>query len=160
VKRLYLSYELSWRTNADEKLVRNREWKEERARILTLDDYKCTYCGYRAEKGQNVDHIDGDPKNNAVDNLEVTCPDCHKVLHAGLWVAVKHMMRLFNKSNYSQNDIIRLTREMRSGGKTDKEIIEFLGLKEPMPWKEDLEYLKPLHAFISSAPSRNRRNPT
>jgi hypothetical protein len=149
---LFPSYELSWRTEEDDAFRQSSAWKKIRLRILNRDDYTCAYCGYRAEKYQQVNHIDGNPKNNDDSNLEVICPECHKVMHSGLWCKVKKTMILFESSNYSQTEIIRITREMRSQGKKDDEIIDYLGLKNRMPWMQDLAYLKPLFAFITSAP--------
>lgn len=106
-----------------------------------------------------MNHIDGNPKNNTDSNLEVVCPDCHRVMHAGLWVVVKGTMKIYNKSNYPQSDIVRITREMRAQGSKDEEIIKFLGLAGPMPWKQDLAYLKPLYAFNTSVRPRESSKP-
>ncbi len=151
MKPLFPSYELSWRTAEDRKFLKSSAWRKIRFRILERDDFTCAYCGFRSEKGQHVNHINGDPKNNDDSNLETICPDCHKVTHAGLWVVKKRTMKLFAKSKYSQNEIIRITREMRSQGKDDDEIIRFLGLEEPMPWIQGLDYLRSLYAFNTSA---------
>ena len=85
MKPLYPSFELGWRTEEDREFFQSSAWRSIRKRILKRDDYTCAYCGYRSEKRQNVHHIDGNPKNNDDSNLEVVCPDCHKVMHAGLW---------------------------------------------------------------------------
>jgi rubredoxin len=159
VKPLFLSYELSWRTKEDAEFMKSDAWRQIRVRILQRDNFTCQYCGYRAEKGQHVNHVDGDPKNNADSNLELACPDCHKVMHAGLWVAVKRTMKLYEKSKYSQSNIVRMTREMRAQGKKDEQIIKFLGLEGPMPWKQDLAYLKPLFAFNTSVSPRESPKP-
>ena len=37
---------------------------------------------------------------------------------------------MYEESKYSQNDIVRITGEMREQGKSDEEIIAFLGLKK------------------------------
>lgn len=159
MKQLYPAYELSWRTEEDEAFMRSAEWKRIRQAILVRDHFTCQYCGFTSEKGMNVGHIDGNPKNNSDANLEVVCPDCHKVMHAGLWVVVKGTMRLYRVSKCSQTEIIRRTREMRAEGKTDNEIISSLGLEQRMPWKQDLEYLRPLFAFILSGPARETHKP-
>ena len=51
-------------------------------------------------------------------------------MHGGLWAAVKGLIIVFKKSRYTQNEIVAATRQMRSAGRADKEIIEHLGLEE------------------------------
>lgn len=71
-------------------------------------------------------------------------------MHYGLWCTKMRTMQMYGKSKYSQNDIVRITRKMRSEGTSDEAIIEYLGLEQPLPWMQDQEYLKPLFAFNSS----------
>lgn len=160
LKKLVPGYELSWRTGDDEKLVKSSKWKNEiRPRILLRDNHTCRYCGFRSEKGMHVSHKDGNPKNNRAGNLEVVCSMCHMITHAGLWCAVFDVVDLYAESKYSQNDIVRITREMREKGKRDDEIISFLGLKSPMHWRQDLTYLSRLYGFVSSRRPRSRTKP-
>jgi hypothetical protein len=98
----------------------------------------------------NINHIDGNPKNNDEANLETVCQMCHMIMHSGLWCATYKVIDLYLESKYSQNDIIRITREMREKGKSDNEIVKFLGLRKPTPWRQDLKYLANLFGFISS----------
>jgi hypothetical protein len=151
MKQLKLGYELSWRTKADEQFMKSAEWKKNiRPRILTRDDYTCQYCGYRSEKSTQVNHIDGNPKNNEGSNLETICGDCHKVTHSGLWAAVFRILDVYEKSGYTQNEIVRITRQMRQQNKSDEEIVEFLELEDRVSWKQDLKYLSERFGFISS----------
>ena len=150
MKPLELSYELSWRTSADKLFLASPEWKTIRKKILERDNFTCAYCGFRADQYQQVNHIDGNPKNNSNSNLEVICPECHKYLHSGLWCAVKGTMMVFKISKSPNNEIVRISRELREQGKKDQEIIAFLGLKQQVPWKQNLEYLKPLFGFQTS----------
>ena len=152
-KVLQLSYELAWRTESDERFLKSSEWRKLlRPRILVRDDYTCTYCRYRGEKGMQVNHVNGNPKDNSSENLEVICADCHKISHSGLWCTVFDVVDVYEKSKYSQNEIIRLTRKMRRQGVSDREIISYLGLEQLVGWKQDLEYLKDKYGFITSRP--------
>lgn len=159
LKPLVLSYELSWRTKEDEAFSRSQQWRDIRERILKRDDYTCQYCGLREEKGMQVNHIDGNPKNHSDSNLEVVCPSCHMIMHSGLWAGVRRVILLFMKSKYSQNEIIRITREMRRQGKSDSEIIQYLGLEEQVPWYQDLKYLSVLYGFISARQFESTKKP-
>ena len=52
-----------------------------RAMVFKEQDKKCLFCGIEDWKGKQIafemDHIDGDNKNNRRDNLRVLCPNCH-----------------------------------------------------------------------------------
>ena len=54
------------------------------------------------------------------------------------------------KNQIIHNDIIKITGKMRDEGESDEEIIRFLGLKNMVPWKQDLDYLATKFGFISS----------
>ncbi len=152
-RSLRLSYELAWRTEADELFMKGSEWRRViRPRILVRDDYTCAYCNYRSEKGMQLNHISGNPKDHTDENLEVICADCHKITHSGLWCVIFGVVDVYEKSKYSQIDIIRLSRRMRVQGVADNEIISELGLERPVRWKQDLEYLKDKFGFITSHP--------
>lgn len=49
--------------------------------ISERDDNKCVKCGLNEWMGEPLvlecDHIDGDYRNNNVDNLRTLCPNCH-----------------------------------------------------------------------------------
>lgn len=59
--------------------------KHIRRYLLELTNYKCSQCGW-GEKNLytdtyplEIDHIDGDYRNNKEENLQVLCPNCHSL---------------------------------------------------------------------------------
>jgi hypothetical protein len=151
MKALYPSFAnpQTWRGNIKEN-ISNEEWRTFRLRILQRDNYTCQYCGFKAEKWQIVHHIDGNPNNNDNNNLETICPMCNLIHHAGQGCIVQGIVDLYEKANFSQNEIIQITRKMRIERKNDAEIILFLGLKDKVAFKMDKAYLRKLYGFVSS----------
>lgn len=143
-----------WRNPTQSKKLDDEEWKQLRQKILARDNFTCAYCGYRSEKYQIVDHIDGDPENNSDSNFQIVCQMCNLVKHSGQGCVIQGIVDLYQEAKYSQSDIIRITREMRDKGSTDAEIIAFLGLKNKVPFKMDRDYLRKLFGFVTSRPSK------
>jgi intracellular multiplication protein IcmJ len=139
-----------WRNPQQSKKLEGDEWKALRQRILARDNFTCTYCGYRSEKYQIVDHIDGDPENNSDENFQIVCQMCNLIKHSGQGCVVQGIVDLYSESKYSQSDVIRITREMRDKGASDDEIIQQLGLKSRAPFKMDRAYLRKLFGFVTS----------
>lgn len=56
-------------------------WDYKRARVIKEQNHSCNRC--KLDKWQDkqipleIDHIDGDRKNNSRENLEALCPNCH-----------------------------------------------------------------------------------
>lgn len=54
-----------------------------RVRVILEQDCKCLMCGISEWMGViislEVDHIDGDNKNNCRENLRGLCPNCHSL---------------------------------------------------------------------------------
>ncbi len=152
MKKLYPSFAPpeKWRGEKQAKWLNSEEWKRIRQKILARDDFTCAYCGYRSDKYQIIDHIDGNPENHSDSNLQVVCQMCNLVKHSGYGCAVLGIVDLYKSSRYPQNEIIRITREMRDNRADDEEIIRFLSLKQQVPFRQERNYLRNSYAFITS----------
>lgn len=139
-----------WRNPSQSKKLEGDEWKTLRQKILARDNFTCAYCGYRSDKYQIVDHIDGDPENNSDTNFQIVCQMCNLVKHSGQGCVIQGIIDLYQEAKYSQSDIIRITREMRDKGSADAEIVSFLGLKNKVRFKMDREYLRKVFGFVTS----------
>ena len=151
MKSLFLSFAPpeKWR-DGKSRNIESDEWQTIRKKILERDNYTCAYCGYRSAKYQIIDHIDGNPKNDKDNNLQVVCQMCNLIKHSGQGCEIRGIVDLYKESKYPQNAIIKITRKMRDEGKKDNEITNVLGLKGKSPFKMDRDYLKKLFGFITS----------
>lgn len=56
-------------------------WESKRSRIIVEQKFCCNKCGLDSWLDKpiviEIDHIDGDNKNNSRSNLEGLCPNCH-----------------------------------------------------------------------------------
>lgn len=82
-------------------------WKQVRLQALRRDDWTCVYCGFRAMKFMQVNHI-GAEDNHELDNLETICKPCHCVLHMGICASNGDLTVI--ESHANQVDIVRQTR--------------------------------------------------
>jgi hypothetical protein len=90
-----------------------------------------------------------------MDNLETICPMCSQILHVGQGAIIQGIVDLYKESKFSQEDIIRISRQLRSFGKSDEEIIKKLGLKQKAEFRQDIDYLKSLFGFITSRKAKD-----
>ena len=56
---------------------------EIRETILGRDARRCRYCGFIANRYQEIHHVNGDHDDNTPDNLVCACPFCHGTQHVG-----------------------------------------------------------------------------
>ena len=153
MKKLYPTFAT---TSSYRGLTQNRDRltgkksNELRVKVLERDGHKCTYCSFHAEEWQTINYIDGDSTNNDISNLTTACPMCNLILNAPLGCQKEGIVDLYRSAGYNQNKIVQITREMRSKGKNDNEIIRFLGLVDKVPFKMNKDYLKGLFAFVTS----------
>jgi len=52
------------------------EYRNVREIVRLRDKFRCLKCGMR--NNINLHHVDGNPRNNDLDNLELLCEECHK----------------------------------------------------------------------------------
>jgi intracellular multiplication protein IcmJ len=64
----------SWRLFSSRKADENFLPYEKR--VFTRDDYRCRYCGFQAKTYQEIVNIDGNFRNNKLDNLATSCIFC------------------------------------------------------------------------------------
>ena len=69
----------TWRNPGQTKKLEGEVWRVLRLKILQRDNYTCSYCGYKSEKYQIVDHIDGNPEKDA--------KQLKNQLHSGVYFA-------------------------------------------------------------------------
>ncbi|MEW6722544.1 MAG: hypothetical protein AB1324_04740 [Candidatus Micrarchaeota archaeon] len=140
----------NYRGKSQRAKLKPEDWDVLRKDVLRRDNHKCLFCGFKADEWQTINYLDGDTGNNAKSNLATVCPMCNLILNAPLGCKVEGIVELYESSRYNQNEIVRITRHMRSGGKSDAEIIRHLGLKGRVQFKMDRDYLKGLFAFVTS----------
>lgn len=62
------------------KKIKSAKLKEKLLKENILEN-KCSVCGIDSWLGKNITlqlhHIDGNPNNNSLDNLQLLCPNCH-----------------------------------------------------------------------------------
>jgi len=152
MKSLYPSFAPpeKWRNPRQTKKLKEEAWQQLRKKILERDNYTCAYCGYKSEKYQIVDHINGDPENNNDNNLQIVCQMCNLIKHSGQGCEIIGVVDLYGEARYNQNVIMKITRKMRDEGSPDNEIIRVLQLQNKRKFKMNDYYLKKLFGFVTS----------
>ena len=130
-------------------------WKKVRQAVLAQWDNTCQFCGHRAWKHMHVHHLYLKRKKRPA--LIPVCVACHAVLHLGLnlmYGAVEVW-----KSNISQQEIVRRTRQGILEGKSLSQIKKTLPISSgPLP-PHSVEWANGLVAKIGRRPTISLRRP-
>jgi hypothetical protein len=117
--------------------------------IYRRHGYRCVYCGYHSKKDLHIHHANRNPNDNRLGNLEAVCGMCHLILHAGYASEVLGILDFYADTQFSQNDVVLLTRRLRAKGMSDQQIRRTLGLRRRRPFIPEPHYLARLTGFIS-----------
>jgi intracellular multiplication protein IcmJ len=95
--------------------------------VLLRDEHTCQCCGFRAEKYQQVLHLNGDERDFAEDNVLTTCVFCHQCFDLGMvdkmrsgmliWLpemsqpALHHLMRALYIARVTQGGLAEAARQ-------------------------------------------------
>lgn len=99
----------SWRmmdAHADES---DRRYHELRTKILERDDNTCVYCSFRADKYQEIHHLDDNHGNNRDSNVVTACCLCHQCFHLGM-VGVRRSGVIIWAPEFDQGELNNLAR--------------------------------------------------
>jgi intracellular multiplication protein IcmJ len=96
--------------------------------VFQRDDYTCKCCGFRAEKWQEVLHLNGDKRDFNDDNVLTTCIFCHQcfdlanvdTMQSGMliWLPeipqhdLHHLMRAVYVARVTQGPLAELSRQI------------------------------------------------
>lgn len=69
---------LNWSPQADAIRVKGDVGDDARQAILKRDDHICQCCGFRAEKHQQILHLNGDTRDFRDENVVTACIFCHQ----------------------------------------------------------------------------------
>lgn len=81
---------------------------EIRTKVFLRDDYSCRYCGFHAKRFQQIVAIDGNYRNNALDNLATACVFCMHVQMLGLRNTNAKIIYLPEISQVELNQFVRV----------------------------------------------------
>lgn len=78
----------------------------------------CVVCGFGIQSVLEVAHLDQIRKNNAIDNLAILCPNCHKMHDIGLIPTA--VIRLLRDSNTKEDWKLRIKDAGEKAAKTKR----------------------------------------
>ena len=72
-----------WFLKAEQRILNGEQLSDETTKKYLIEKYghECWGCGISEWQGEKLhlemDHIDGNNKNNDIDNIRILCPNCH-----------------------------------------------------------------------------------
>lgn len=107
---LFLSVKTTnWRMNDAEAAEADAEFARVRKMALERDKMTCRFCGFKANKWQEVHHFNDDHSDNRIENLITACTFCHMCQHIGLAGRNKEAVLIW-LPEISQSDLHHLVR--------------------------------------------------
>jgi len=79
-----------------------------RGKVLSRDEYSCRFCGFHSEKYQQIVAIDGNYKNNQINNLATACVFCMHCQLLGLRNTNAKIIFLPEMSQIELNHFVRV----------------------------------------------------
>lgn len=107
---LFLSVKTTnWRMNDADSAAADDEFGKVRKSALERDKHCCRFCGFKANKWQEVHHFNDDHSDNRLENLITACTFCHMCQHIGLAGRNKEAVLIW-LPEISQSDLHHLVR--------------------------------------------------
>lgn len=74
----------NWRMHDEGSAEADTAFRNVRETALQRDKFTCRFCGFKANKWQEVHHLNDNHADNRLENLVTACGFCHSVQHIGL----------------------------------------------------------------------------
>ncbi len=83
----------------------SNEWSTIRKNVITKYKNECRYCGISYKKYMRCIHLNGNNKDNRMENLEISCKGCYSITHLNAGFTIDDVVLCY--SEMSQLSIVR-----------------------------------------------------
>lgn len=129
-----------WRSADEYAESADKDFAAIRQRVIERDRGTCQFCGWSADKFQDVHHVNDNHQDNGMENLVVACKLCHACHHIGL-AGQNDSAWLIYLPEVSQTELNRLVMAIfvvrKIGNATEKALAESY-------WDRLMERTKPV----------------